>query len=252
VGALRPDDWTQTHDLAVEQPQTLLRLQQLFLLEASKYNVFPLDDRRLERFNSDLAGRPTLIRGNSQILYGGMGRLTENTVLNIKNKSHAVTAQVVVPDTVVAGVIVAQGGAFGGWSLYVKDGRPAYCYNLFGLQRFKVYGDTQIPAGEHQVRMEFAYDGGGLAKGGTVTLDLDGKEVGDTRVAATQPMLFSADETTHLGADSATPVSDDYSPANSSFTGRVRWVQIDLGEDAEDADHLITPEERLRVVMTRQ
>jgi arylsulfatase len=247
-----PDDWTQAHDLAAEHPEKLVRLQQLFLLEASKYNVFPLDDRRVERFNPDLAGRPTLISGNSQILFGGMGRLTENTVLNIKNKSHSVTAQVVVPDTVPAGVIVAQGGAFGGWSLYVKDGRPAYCYNLFGLQRFKVYGDTQMPAGEHQVRMEFAYDGGGLAKGGTVTLYLDGKKVGEARVAATQPMLFSADETTDLGADSATPVSDDYSPASSVFTGRVRWVQIDLGKDAEDADHLITPEERLRVVMTRQ
>jgi hypothetical protein len=252
VGALRPDDWTQTHDLAVEQPQTLLRLQQLFLLEASKYNVFPLDDRRLERFNSDLAGRPTLIRGNSQILYGGMGRLTENTVLNIKNKSHAVTAQVVVPDTVVAGVIVAQGGAFGGWSLYVKDGRPAYCYNLFGLQRFKVYGDTQIPAGEHQVRMEFAYDGGGLAKGGTVTLYLDGAKAGEGRVEATVPLIFSADETADVGQDTASPVSDDYQGESSVFTGTVNWVQIDLGDDPEDADHLIAPEERLRLAMARQ
>ncbi|MEX3099185.1 hypothetical protein AB4M09_25755, partial [Serratia ureilytica] len=121
-----PDDWTQAHDIAAEKPEELRRLQQLFLLEASKYNVFPLDDRRVERFNSDLAGRPTLIRGNSQILFGGMGRLTEASVVNTKNKSHAITAQLVIPEGGANGVIIAQGGAFGGWSVYVKQGRPAY------------------------------------------------------------------------------------------------------------------------------
>ena len=247
-----PSDWTQAHNLAAEQPERLHRLQQLFLLEASKYNVFPLDDRRVERFNSDLAGRPTLIRGNTQLLFGRMGRLLENTVINIKNKSHAVTAQFDVPDAGPAGVLVAQGGAFGGWALYVHQGRPAYCYNLFGLQRFKIYGDKEIPPGEHQVRMEFSYDGGGLAKGGTVTLYIDGSQVGQGRVEATQPMAFSGDETTDVGTDGATPVSDDYGPKNSAFTGRIHWVQIDLGEDADDHDHLITAEERYRVAMARQ
>jgi arylsulfatase A-like enzyme len=246
-----PDDWTQAHNLANENPQKLAELQRLFLLEASKYNVFPLDDRRVERFNPDLAGRPQLIRGKSQLLFGGMGRLSENSVVVTKNKSHAVTAQVVVPDTGAQGVIVAQGGAFGGWSLYATaDGRPAYCYNLFGLQRFKVYGDQPLPAGEHQVRMEFAYDGGGLAKGGTVTLYVDGAKVGDGRVGATVPMIFSGDETTDVGSDTATPVSDDYGPKTSAVTGRVRWVQIDL--DVDDHDHLISPEERLRIAMARQ
>jgi len=247
-----PGDWTQARDLAATQPDKLHELQRLFLLEASKYNVFPLDDRRVERFNPDLAGRPQLIKGNRQLLFGGMGRLTENSVVNLKNKSHAVTAQVVVPDSGAQGVIVAQGGAFGGFSLYATDGRPAYCYNLFGLQRFKVYGEQPIPAGEHQVRAEFAYDGGGLAKGGTVSLYVDGAKVGEGRVGATVPMLFSPDETTDVGSDGGTPVSDDYGPNDSAFTGRVRWVEIDLGEDAEDLDHLITPEERLRIVMARQ
>jgi arylsulfatase A-like enzyme len=247
-----PGDWTQARDLAAEQPDKLHELQRLFLLEAGKYNVFPLDDRRVERFNPDLAGRPQLIHGNRQLLFRGMGRLSENSVVNIKNKSHAVTAQVVVPDGGAQGVIVAQGGAFGGWSLYATEGRPAYCYNLFGLQRFKVYGDQPISAGEHQVRMEFAYDGGGLAKGGTVTLFVDGAKVGQGRVEGTVPMLFSADETTDVGSDSATPVSDDYGPKTSAFSGRVRWVQIDLDEAAEDLDHLISPEERLRIAMTRQ
>jgi arylsulfatase len=181
-----------------------------------------------------------------------MGRLSENSVVVIKNKSHAVTAQIEVPEGGAEGVIVAQGGAFGGWSLYLKDGRPAYCYNLFGLQRFKVLGETAVSPGEHQVRVEFAYDGGGLGKGGAVTLHLDGAKVGEGRVDATVPMLFSADETTDVGSDSGTPVSDDLDMRASHFTGRVRWVEIDLGDDAQDADHLITPEERLSIAMARQ
>jgi arylsulfatase A-like enzyme len=247
-----PDDWTQAHDLAGEQPEKLAELQRLFLIEATKYNVLPLDDRRAERFNPDLAGRPQLIRGTRQLLFGGMGRLSENSVIVVKNKSHAVTAQIVVPDSGAEGVIVAQGGAFGGWSLYLKNGRPAYCYNLFGLQRFKVHGETDVSPGEHQVRVEFAYDGGGLGKGGTTTLYLDGTKVGDGRVDATVPMAFSADETTDVGSDSGTPVSDDLGPRESRFTGRVRWVEIDLGDDAQDADHLITAEERLSIAMARQ
>ena len=212
----------------------------------------PLDDRRFERFNPDLAGRPQLVRGKSQLLFGRMGRLSESSILSLKNKSHAITAQIVVPESGANGVILSQGGAFGGFALYAKDGRPAYCYNLFGLQLFKVYGEGAIPAGEHQVRMEFTYDGGGLGKGGAVTLFVDGEPVGDGRVQATVPMLFSADETTDVGSDTATPVSDDYGPRESEFTGRVRWVQLDIDESADDVDHLITPEERLQIAMARQ
>jgi arylsulfatase A-like enzyme len=247
-----PDDWTQAHDLAKEQPEKLVELQRLFLMEAGKYNVLPLDDRRFERFNADLAGRPQLVRGNSQLLFGGMGRLSENSVVVTKNKSHAITAQVEVPETGANGVIVAQGGAFGGFALYAKDGKPAYCYNQFGLQRYKIYGSDPIPAGQHQVRMEFSYDGGGVGKGGDVVLYVDGEKVGEGRVDATVPMVFSADETTDVGSDSATPVSDDYGPKDSAFTGRVRWVQLDIDAAAEDVDHLISPEERLHVAMARQ
>ena len=150
------------------------------------------------------------------------------------------------------GTIIAQGGAFGGWTLYAHEGKPAYCYNLFGLQQFKVYGEAPIPAGEHQVRVEFAYDGGGVGKGGTATLYLDGDKVGEGRVEATVPMAFSADETTDIGSDTATPVTDDLHEGKTQFTGRVRWVQIDLGDDAEDADHQISPEERYRIAMARQ
>jgi arylsulfatase len=245
-------DWSQAHDIAAEHPEKLAELQQLWLDEARKHGVLPLDDRRIERFNPDLAGRPELVGGKSQLLFGGMNRLTENSVINIKNKSHSVTAQLNVPESGAEGVIIAQGGAFAGWSLYAKEGKPVYCYNLLGLQRFKIEGDSQIPSGAHQVRMEFAYDGGGLAKGGTVTLYLDGNQVGQGRVEGTIPMIFSADETADLGSDTATQVSDDYTASGSVFTGTVGWVQIDIDEAAENLDHLITPEERLRVAMARQ
>jgi arylsulfatase len=243
-------DWTQAHDLASEHPEKLAELQRLFLIEAVKYDVLPLDDRRIERFNSDLAGRPVLVTGNSQILYGGMGRLSENSVLNLKNKSHSVTAEIVVPEGGGQGVLIAQGGAFAGWSLYLQDGRPKYCHNLAGLARLKVEADTAVQAGEHQVRMEFAYAGGGLGKGGNVTLFIDGEQVGEGPIVATVPMLYSGDETCDVGFDSGTPVSDDYTTEDGNFNGTVKWVQLDAGDD--NHDHLITPEERLRVAMAIQ
>ena len=245
-------DWSQAHDLAAELPEKLDELKELFMKEARKYNVLPLDDRRVERFDSDIAGRPTLIRGNSQLLFGGMRRLSENATINVKNKSHSVTAELVVPDGGAEGVIVSQGGAYAGWSLYLKDGRPTYCYNLFGVQRFHVRGDATLPPGTHQVRLEFAYDGGGLGKGGAVTLYVDGAKCGEGRVEATVPLVFSADETCDVGSDTASPVSDDYTSAGSRFTGTVEWVQIDVDDAAEDLDHLITPEERLQIAMARQ
>jgi len=247
-----PDDWTQAHDLAAEQPAKLAELQQLFLIEAARFNVLPLDDRRVERFNSDLAGRPVLVTGNSQLLFRGMKRLSENSVVNVKNKSHSVTAQIVVPDGGGQGALIAQGGQYGGWSLYLHEGRLAYCYNTFGVQVSKTYSDEVVEPGEHQVRMEFTYDGGGLGTGGDVALFIDGQASGTGRVERTVPMVFSADETTDLGEDTGTAVSDDYAPHSSSFNGRVRWVQIDLADAAQDDDHLISPEERLRVAMARQ
>jgi arylsulfatase len=245
-------DWSQAHDLAAELPEKLEELKALFMEEARKYNVLPLDDRRVERFDSDIAGRPTLIRGTSQLLFGGMARLSENATINVKNKSHSVTAEVTVPEQGADGVIISQGGAYAGWSLYLESGRPTYCYNLFGLQRFHVRGDMPVPAGTHQVRMEFGYDGGGLGKGGTVSLLVDGAKCGEGRVEGTVPLVFSADETCDVGSDTASPVSDDYTSAGSRFTGTVEWVQIDLAEAAEDFDHLITPEERLNIAMARQ
>ncbi len=243
-------DYSQARNLAADNPEKLAELQRLWLIEATKYNVLPLDDRSMERAVAESAGRPTLIHGNSQLFFAGMGRLSENSVVNIKNKSFSVTAEVEVPDGGVEGVIIAQGGRFGGWSLYLKDGTAKFVYNVLGIHEFTTEAETPMTAGTHQVRMEFAYDGGGLAKGGDVTLFHDGAEVGTGRVEMTQPMVFSADETTDIGYESGTTVTPDYTPATSRFTGRINWVQIDLG--ADDSDHFIDPEERLRIAMARQ
>ncbi len=243
-------DWTQANDLSAEMPDRLRELQRLWLIEATKYNVIPLDDRSGDRIDPAVAGRPTLIHGNTQVFFENMGRLSESSVLNIKNRSFTVTAEVVVPESGAEGVIIAQGGRFGGWSLYAKDGVLKFAYNVLGIYQFAVAGTETIPAGEHQVRMEFAYDGGGLAKGGDVTLYHDGTAVGDGRVEATHAMIFSADETTDVGRETGTTVTPDYTAATSRFTGRIGWVQIDLGDD--DHDHFIDPEERLRIAMSRQ
>jgi arylsulfatase len=243
-------DYSQARDLAAGQRDRLHELQRLWLIEAVKYNVLPIDDRTAERLNPDIAGRPTLIRGNSQLLFAGMGRLSESSVVSIKNKSFSVTSEVQVPEGGANGVIIAQGGRFGGWSVYVDAGAAKFVYNVLGIQHFTIAADRPIPAGTHQVRMEFAYDGGGLAKGGDVTLYYDGEAVGSGRVGATQPLIFSADETTDVGYESGTAVSPDYTPRSSRFTGKINWVQIDGGTD--DNDHFIDPDERLRVAMARQ
>ena len=149
-------------------------------------------------------------------------------------------------------MIIAQGRPSAAGLCTPKTRKPTYCHNLLGLQRFKVKADQPVPPGAHQVRMEFDYESGGPGRGGPVRLYIDGTKAGEGRVDATQAMIFSMDETTEIGSDSGTSVSDDYSPDTSAFTGRIRWVQLDIAEAAEDFDHLITPEERLRIAMSRQ
>jgi arylsulfatase len=242
-------DWSQTDDLSALMPDKLRELQRLWLIEAVKYNVLPLDDRLAERFDQQQAGRPTLIQGNKQVLFGGMKRLSEFSVVSIKNKSFSLTADIETKRAPASGVIIAQGGTFGGWSMYTKDGLLKFVYNVLGLHEWIVASDSAIPTGKHQVRMEFAYDGGGLAKGGNVTLYCDGEAIGTGRVDLTQPMVFSADETTDIGSDLAMPVSADYR-GNDKFNGKIHVVQIDLGDD--DHSHLVDLDEMVRVAMARQ
>lgn len=243
-------DYSQSNDLAAEMPDLLHELQRLWLIEATKYNVLPMDDRTAERFAPEMAGRPTLIHGDSQIFYPGMGRLSENSVVSIKNKSFSVTAEVEVPDDGVEGVVIAQGGRFGGWAVYAKQGKAKFVYNVLGIQEFISEADEPIPAGLHQVRVEFAYDGGGLAKGGDVSFYYDGDAVGVGRVEATQPMVFSADETTDIGYESGTTVTPEYNAETSKFTGKIKWVRLDLGLD--DHDHFIDPDDLFRIAMAKQ
>jgi len=245
-----PDDWTQSNDIAKENPEKLAELQRLWLIEATKYSVLPLDDRRQERFSPEIAGRPTLIQGNTQIFFSGMGRLTENSVLDVKNKSWSLTTDVEVPDAGAYGVLMAQGGSLGGWTWYAHEGKQKFCYNFFGLENYFIASDDPIPSGKHQLRMEFAYDGGGLAKGGTVTLYVYGQETGSGRVERTVPFVFSADETCDVGDEFGSPVSPDYGQTGNAFNGIIDWVQMDL--EKADSDHLITADERFKIAMARQ
>jgi len=246
------NDWSQAKNLAKDMPEKLHALQRLWLIEATRYNVLPIDDNVAARLNSDLAGRPVLIKGNSQILFGSMGRLSENSVINVKNKSHAVTASIVVPKEGAEGVIIAQGGNIGGWALYAHGGKLKYCYNLLGIHQFYAESADKLPPGDHQVRMEFTYDGGGLGKGGIAALYVDGKKVGEGKVAATAAMVFSADDGCDVGVDTGSPVSPDYGSRGNEFSGHIKGVQLAIAEDAKSADHLVSPHEAVRIAMARQ
>ncbi len=246
-------DWSQARDLAKEMPDKLHELQRLWLIEATRYNVLPLDDDLARRMNPDVAGRPVLVRGNTQVLFGGMGHLSEHSVLNMKNRSHSVTAEIVVPESGVQGVIIAQGANIGGWSLYAHEGKLKYCYNLGGIRHFYAESADTLPAGDHQVRMEFDYHGGDTpGGGGTVTLYVDGKQVGSGEVEATLPIIFSADDGCDVGLDSGSAVSPDYRAGATRFTGRVKGVQLAIADAAVADNHLVSPQEALRVAMARQ
>jgi arylsulfatase A-like enzyme len=245
-------DWSQAHDLSKQMPDKLHELQRLWIIEATRNGVLPLDDRTAERFNSDIAGRPLLIRGNSQVLASGMGGLNENGVVNVKNKSHSVTAEIVVPDGEPAnGAIIAQGGICGGWMLYVKNGILTYLYNLVGLRQTVVTATQKLSPGRHQVRMEFAYDGGGLAKGANVTLYVDGNAVGKGRLEHTVPLVFSADETSDVGVKRGSPMTPDVALGEKSkFNGTVMAVVIETS--GESQEHLLSREDVLSMIVARQ
>jgi hypothetical protein len=243
-------DWSQAHDLAKEMPDKLREMQRLFIIEATRYKVLPLDDRMFEKINPDTAGRPVLIKGKNQLLAGGMTHLSENCVLNVKNKSHSVTAEIVVPEGGAKGVIIAQGADIGGWVLYAHEGKFKYCYNWGGYKHFMVQGETVLSPGEHQVRMEFAYDGGGLGKGGTVTLYVDGKKDGEGRIDATLAMVFSADDGLDVGKDGGSAISPDYKAGDNAYNGKVKGVLISIADD--DNSHYIDPADAIRMAMARQ
>ena len=243
-------DWSQANDLARQMPEKLKELQRQWLIEAAQYKVLPLDDRLFEKLNPDLAGRPVLIKGKTQLLAGGMGRLSENCVLNLKNKSHSITAEIVVPKEGAQGVIVCQGANIGGWTLYAHKGKLKYCYNWGGFKTFMAEAKDPLTPGQHQVRMEFAYAGGGPGKGGKVTLYTDGKKVGEGNVEATLATIFSADDGTDVGEDSGAAISPDYGPVGNHFNGEVKGVQLSIADDPNN--QTVKPEDAIRAAMGRQ
>ena len=229
-------DFSLSKDLAKSNPAKLKELQKLFMSEASKNHVLPIDDRSIERVSPLLAGRPDLMVGRTSLtLRDGMRDISEHAFLNIKNTSKTITADVEVPAGGGNGVILAQGGRFGGWSLYIKDGKPTYSYNFLGMQRFTIASNEVLPAGKSTVRFEFAYDGGGLGKGGQGTLLVNGKKVASGRIEHTQAMIFSADETADVGMDNATPVVEDYGLYRGVFNGKVLKVTVEIPPPAKPA-----------------
>jgi len=224
------EDFSLSNDLSEEYPEKMKELQDLFMKEAEKYHVLPIDDRLMERFLAEKVGRPDLMAGRTSItLAEGMNGMTENTFLNIKNKSKTITAEVDVPQNGGNGIIIAQGGRFGGWALYVKDGVPSYDYNFLGLQRFTISSDRKLPGGKSTLRFDFAYDGGGPGKGGVGTLYINNQKVGEGRIDHTQPVVFSADETADVGIDLATPVVERIgAEKKSKFTGHIPQVTVEI------------------------
>jgi arylsulfatase len=223
------EDFSQSTDVAAANPAKLKELQALFLAEAEKYQVLPIDDRSIERMDAAVAGRPDLMGGRTSLtVYPGAVAMAENAFINIKNRSHSLTAFVDVPGSGAEGVIIAQAGRFSGWSLYVKNGRPAYAYNWLGREIYNVRSSEPLPAGLVTLKLDFVYDGGGRGKGGTATLTVNGRPVGSGRIANTVPNVFSPDEGVTIGVDDETVVTPDYPERNNRFTGRLQRVVIDV------------------------
>jgi arylsulfatase len=223
------DDFSEANDLAGRNPQKLRELQDLFWVEATRYNVLPLDDRFIER--ADPSMRPSLIEGRTKLTYfPGVRRVPESSSPNVKNKSHTITVDVEIPKDGAGGVLVAAGGTVGGYALFIRDGKPMYEYNYFSVERYKIAGKDRLAPGKHTIRFELKYDGGGVGKGGIGTLFVDGKEAAKGRIDKTILGRYSADETFDTGEDTGSPVSDLYkSPFR--FAGTIKKVEIDLAPE---------------------
>jgi arylsulfatase len=225
------EDFSLADNVAAQDPDKLNELKALFDRDAERYNVYPIDDRVIDRVNPAIAGRPDLMMGRTSLtLYDGMNGMLENTFINVKNKSKTITAELEIPRGGASGVILTQGGRFGGWSLYMKDGKPAYTYNFLGLSRDTVAADRPLAAGKATVVLDFKYDGDGLGKGGVATLSVNGEQVASGRIQKTQPLLFSADETADVGLDNQTPVAEGIGIGRDEtrFTGEIIKVTLEV------------------------
>ena len=223
------EDFSLANNLADKYPKKVAEMEALFMSEAEKYHALPIDDRVIERMNPAIAGRPDLLGDRTTLtLYPGMDGMLENTFMNVKNRSKTITAKVEIPKGGANGVILSQGGRFGGWSLYMRDGKPVYTYNYLGLERFTVASTSAIPTGDATILLDFVYDGGGLGKGGKATLSVNGKAVAEGRIEKTQPLIFSADETADVGLDNQTPVAEGIGIGREEtrFTGKIHKITL--------------------------
>ena len=229
-------DFSEANDLAAQQPKKLRQLQDLFFAEAGKYNVLPIDNSKVERF--DVSLRPSLTRGRSEFTYfPGMVRIPEGSAPDFKNKSFRITADVEIPAGGAEGMLLTQGGRFSGLGLYLLKGKPVFYYNLVGVERTSVDAKEALAPGKHTIELYFKYDGGGIGKGGLATLTVDGKKVAEQKLTRSIPFRVSADETLDIGEDTGTPVSEDYH-VPFKFTGKLNKVVVRLAEAA------LTPEEQ--------
>jgi arylsulfatase len=220
-------DFSEADNLAAQNPGKLKELQDLFMQEAERNHVLPIDDRRAERFNPAIAGRPDLLGGRkSMTVYDGMTGIMENAFINVKGVHHTITAEVVLPDAKTEGVIIAQAGYFGGWSLYLKGGRVVHDYNFFGLSHTKVASKAPLSPGKHRIVYEFVPDEAKPGTGGKSTIRVDGQLVAEGHIPKTQPFAFSADEGVDVGVDNETMVSDDYKPGATDFKGEIVQVTV--------------------------
>jgi arylsulfatase len=220
-------DFSEANDVSLIYPEKLKALQAIFDKEAVENHVYPLDDRRAERFNAALAGRPDLMGDrNTLTVYEGMSGMAENAFMNIKNRSFKVTAEVELPNEKVSGVILAQAGRFGGWTIFMKEGKVHHEYNYFGAERTKISSSKALGKGKHTIRYEFKYDRGRPGAGGDSVLYVDNKKVAKHKIPNTQPYMYSADEGADVGMDNETPVSDDYIERDNKFTGKIHKVTL--------------------------
>lgn len=243
-----PDDYSQAHNVAKDHPERLEKLKQLFLIEAAKHQVFPLDDRKVERTNPSISGRPDLLAGRtSMTLYPGMTHLSEGCAPDVKNRSHTVSAVIDLDRDDATGAIIAQGGRFGGWALYLDSGVPMYGYNWVDLERYYVKADAAIGSGRHTVRMEFTYDGGGPGKGGDAVLFVDDEQVASGRIDNTCGYVYSLGDTMDVGQDLGPMVVEAYAADRGRFQGKIESVTIDL-----DPEHHTDAEGKMQAILRRQ
>ena len=208
------EDFGESTDLAAKFPDKLKELQALFNTEAIKYGVYPLDDRSFQRLNATTAGRPDIMAGREEMtLYPGMTGLAENAFIDTLSRSFVITADLEIPKNGAKGVVLSQAGQMGGWSLYVKNGKPRFAYNWLARELYTIEGKQPLPEGKVTLVYDFTYDGGGLHKGGTGKLFINGKQVGQGRIEKTQGAVYSlAGDTADVGMDAQTPVTRDYDP----------------------------------------